>query len=157
MSKLVVDRVQCLSPTDKTDDLYFVLMRFDSKCTVRRVGPRKTWADLKFKSDRKRDIVLTKDFSGEYFVATVEQDAGTDFDTDTMRQMSKALRYIYSVVTSKEPDWGRRLSSMFGYFSYMLEKMRWDDDLLSVQIISGPENMHVQGEGAEYWITLKTA
>jgi hypothetical protein len=157
MSKLVVDRVECRKSTDHSDDLYFLLMRFDTTCKVHRVGPRKSWANLVPGSDRTRDIVLVKDFNVDYLVATVEEDDSSDFDAPTMRTMSKALRLLYIGLKAVEPDPWKKIDYMLMYFGKVIEKMRTNDDPLWVQYVTGGDIMHVLGEGSDYKITLKVA
>ena len=97
-------------------------------------------------------------FSGEYIVAVIDEDDSFDFDNELRVEMTKGLRLLYKLIISlDEKDRGRQLSWMMIYFANMIGKQRTNDDLLSVQIVTGPDVMEVIGEGAHYKITLKAA
>lgn len=155
MARLVVDRIKCISSSDSSDDLYFLVMRFDHNCNVHRVGPNGAWAAMKDGDVRNADVVLVNDFSGEYLVAVIDEDDSFDFDKELMAVMSGGLRLLYQLVLVIEKERGRQLGWMMVYFANMIGKQRTNDDLLSLQVVTGSTVMDVIGEGAHYKITLK--
>jgi len=157
MGKLVVDKIKCISSSDGSDYLYFLVMRFDPNCTVHRVGPNNAWADMRNGEVRNADVVLVDKFSGEYIVAVIEEDDSFDFDMELRVRMSRALRILYKFLSTIEKDRGRRLGQMMIFFANLIGRLRTNDDLLSVQIVTTTNVMEVIGEGAHYKITLKAA
>ncbi|HEY0377754.1 MAG TPA: hypothetical protein VGC87_12585 [Pyrinomonadaceae bacterium] len=154
MAKLIVDRIKCISSTESSDDLYFLVMRFDHNCNVHRVGPNSAWAAMKNGDVRNADVVLVNNFSGEYLVAVIEEDDSFDFDQELNVRMSKGLRLLYKVTSVFEKDRGRRLAMMLFYFANMIGKERTNDDLLSVEIVNSKTEITVLGQGSHYQITL---
>jgi hypothetical protein len=158
MKKLVVDRVKCVDSTDATgDDLYFLLMRFgDPACNVTRVGPNSAWKDMECGDIRNTDVVLVNDFKGTYLAAVMDEDDSYDFDRELRAELSNALSFLYGIVKKTETDQGRQVGAMMNYFANMIGRKRTNDDLLSVQSISGVGGpMQVIGAGAHYEINLK--
>jgi hypothetical protein len=158
MAKLVVDRIKCISSTDRTgDDLYFLVMHFDPNCNVHRVGPNSAWADMEDGDVRHTDVVLVDNVSGEYIVAVLDEDDSYDFDSELRSELSGAMRFIYKITSPIEKDRGRLLGQMMTHFASQIGRKRTNDDLLSVQAVSGATVMSVIGQGAHYQITLKAA
>lgn len=158
MKNLVVDRVKCEESTDTTgDDLYFLLMRFgDPKCRVTRVGPNSAWADMESGDDRCADVVLVPDFKGIYLAAVMDEDDSYDFDSELRAELSNALSFLFKIVKATESDRGRQIAAMMAYFANMIGRKRTNDDLLSVQSITGPGDLPtIYGGGSRYKISLK--
>ena len=157
MAKLMVDRVECLVSTEHSgDDLYFLVMRMDSDCKVRRVGPSPAWRGMECGKARNADVVLAENFSGTNLVAVLEEDDSYDFDVDLRKELSSGMSILFSSFSKIEKDQGRLTGMMMNAFANLIGKKRTNDDLLSVQVL-GVGKMEVIGDGGHYKITTKVA
>ena len=157
MGKLIVDRVECLESTEHSgDDLYFLVMRMDSDCNVRRVGPSPAWRGMECGNVRNTDVVLAENFSGTNLVAVLEEDDSYDFDAELRGELSSGMRLLFSSFSMIEKDQGRLTGLMMRAFADLIGKKRTNDDLLSVQVL-GAGMMEVNGDGGHYKITTKVA
>ncbi|MET0396268.1 MAG: hypothetical protein ABW277_05560 [Longimicrobiaceae bacterium] len=157
MSKLIVDRVECIASTDHTgDDLYFLVLRMDAGCDVRRVGPNAAWHDMEAGDVRHTDVVLVDDnFAGTHIVAVIDEDDSFDFDAGLRGELSSGMRLVFNMFSPLQ-DHGRLTGTMMTAFANIIGKKRTNDDLLAVQTL-GAGVMQVVGQGARYKINIKAA